>query len=159
MVEPVAVQEEGAESEHPLAYHPISSLLARPTILRPAVTGYPTLRIDRTGIWQLVAAEQSESAAARSALPGIEAADSVEPLEPSTNADPFQLPQQAWISPREWIRNPSWISVFLSGGDLEGLQEVYHIGTSEASTTRLLRQGPVQRSVWQSPQRALPEEY
>ena len=48
-VEPVAVQEEGAESEHPLAYHPISSVLARPTILRPAVTGYPTLRIDRTG--------------------------------------------------------------------------------------------------------------
>ena len=54
VVEPVAVQEEGAESEHPLAYHPISSVLARPTILRPAVTGYPTLRIDRTGIWQLV---------------------------------------------------------------------------------------------------------
>ena len=113
MVEPVAVQEEGAESERPLAYHPICSVLARPTILRPAVTGYPTLRIDRTGIWQLVAAEQSESAAARGALPGIEAADSVEPLEPSTNADPFQLPQQAWISPREWIRNPSWRSVFL----------------------------------------------
>ena len=64
-VGPVAVQEEGAESEHPLAYHPISSVLARPTILRAAVTGYPTLRIDRTGIWQLVAAEQSESAAAR----------------------------------------------------------------------------------------------
>ena len=84
--------------------------------LQPAVTGYPTLRIDRTGIWQLVAAEQSESAAARGAFPGIEAADSVEPLEPSTNADPFQLRQQAWISPREWIRNPSWISVFLSGG-------------------------------------------
>ena len=36
--EPVAVQEEGAESEHPLVYHPISSVLARPTILRPAVT-------------------------------------------------------------------------------------------------------------------------
>ena len=90
VVEPVAVQEEGALSEHPLAYHPISSVLARPTILRPAVTGYPTLRIDRTGIWQLVAAEQSESAAARGALPGVEAADSVEPLEPSTNADPFQ---------------------------------------------------------------------
>ena len=71
-------------------YHPISSVLARPTILRPAVT-------DRTGIWQLVAAEQSESAAARGALPGVEAADSVEPLEPSTNADPFQLPQQAWM--------------------------------------------------------------
>ena len=137
MVQPVAVQEEGAESEHPLAYHPISSVLARPTILRPAVTGYPTLRIDRTGIWQLVAAEQSESAAARGALPGIEAADSEEPLEPSTNADPFQLPQQAWISPREWIRNPSRISVFLSGGVPDGaseeLQEVYHIGTSEAS--------------------------
>ena len=132
-VEPAAVQEEGAESEHPLAYHPISSVLARPTILRPAVTGYPTLRIDRTGIWQLVAAEQSESAAARSALPGVEAADSVEPLEPSTDADPFQLPQQAWISPREWIRNPSWINVFMSGGVLEELQEVYHIGTSEAS--------------------------
>ena len=90
-VEPVAVHEEGAESEHPLAYHPISSVLARPTILRPAVTGYPTLRIDRAGIWQLVAAEQSESAAARGALPGVEAADSVEPLEPSTNADPFQI--------------------------------------------------------------------
>ena len=30
------------ESEHPLAYRPISSVLARPTILRPAVTGYPT---------------------------------------------------------------------------------------------------------------------
>ena len=116
-VEPVAVQQKkGAESEHPLAYHPISSVLARPTILRPAVTGYPTLRIDRTGIWQLVAAEQSESAAARGALPGAEAADSVEPLEPSTDADPFQLPQQAWISPRQWIRNPSWIRVFLSGG-------------------------------------------
>ena len=55
--------EEGAESEHPLAYHPISSVRARPTILRPAVTGYPTLRIDRTGIWQLVAAEQSALAA------------------------------------------------------------------------------------------------
>ena len=67
-VEPTAVQEEGAESEHPLAYHPISSVLARPTILWPAVTGYPTLRIDRTGIWQLVAAEQSESAAAAGAL-------------------------------------------------------------------------------------------
>ena len=133
-VEPVAVQqEEGAESEHPLAYHPISSVLARPTILRPAVTGYPTLRIDRTGIWQLVAAEQSESAAARGALPGAEAADSVEPLEPSTDADPFQLPQQAWVSPRQWIRNPSWIQVFLSGGVPEELQEVYHIGTSEAS--------------------------
>ena len=132
-VEPTAVQEEGAESEHPLAYHPISSVLARPTILRPAVTGYPTLRIDRTGIWQLVAAEQSESAAARGALPGAEAADSVEPLEPSTDADPFQLPQQAWISPRQWIRNPSWIQVFLSGGVPEELQEVYHIGTSEAS--------------------------
>ena len=133
-VEPVAVQqEEGAESEHPLAYHPISSVLARPTILRPAVTGYPTLRIDRTGIWQLVAAEQSESAAARGALPGAEAADSVEPLEPSTDADPFQLPQQACVSPRQWIRNPSWIQVFLSGGVPEELQEVYHIGTSEVS--------------------------
>ena len=130
-VEPVAVQqEEGAESEHPLAYHPISSVLARPTILRPAVTGYPTLRIDRTGIWQLVAAEQSESAAARGRLPGAEAADSVEPLEPSTDADPFQLPQQAWISPRQWIRNPSWIRVFLSGGVPEELQEVCHIGAS-----------------------------
>ena len=104
----IAVQEEGAESEHPLAYHPISSVLARPTILRPAVT-------DRTGIWQLVAAEQSESTAARGTLPGVEAADSVEPLEPSTSADPFQLPQQAWISARKWIRNPSWIN-FLSGG-------------------------------------------
>ena len=71
------------------------------------MTGYLTLRIDRTGIWQLVAAEQSESAAARGALPGVEAADSVEPLEPSTDADPFQLPQQAWVSPREWIRNPT----------------------------------------------------
>ena len=89
-------------------------MLARPTILRPAVTGYPTLRIDRTGIWQLVAPKPSESAAARGALPGPEAADSVEPLEPSTDADPFQLPQQAWVSPREWIRNPSWINVFLS---------------------------------------------
>ena len=38
-VEPTAVQEEG----DPLAYHPISSVLARPTILKPAVTGYPTL--------------------------------------------------------------------------------------------------------------------
>ena len=49
-VEPTAVQEEEAEREHPLAYHPISCVLARPTILRPAVTGYPTptLRIDRT---------------------------------------------------------------------------------------------------------------
>ena len=47
-VEPVAVQqEEGAESEHPLAYHPISSVLARPTILRPAVTGYPTLQVQK----------------------------------------------------------------------------------------------------------------
>ena len=36
--------------------------------------------------------EESESAAARGPLPGVEAADSVEPLEPSTNADPFQLP-------------------------------------------------------------------
>ena len=48
---PAAAQEEGAESEHPLAYHPISRVLTRPTMLRPAVTGYPTLRIDRTGIW------------------------------------------------------------------------------------------------------------
>ena len=95
-VEPTAVQEEGAESEHPLAYHPISSVLARPTILMPAVT-LPSLRIDRTGIWQ----------AARGALPGVEAAASVEPLEPSTDADPFQLPQAAWVSPREWIRNAS----------------------------------------------------
>ena len=28
-----------AESEHPLAYHPISRVLASPTILRPAISG------------------------------------------------------------------------------------------------------------------------
>ena len=97
-------------------------MLARPTILRPAVTGYLTLRIDHTGIWQLVAAEQSESAAARGALPGVEATDSVEPLEPSTDVDPFQLPQHRWVSPREWITNPSWINVFLSGESLKSFE-------------------------------------
>ena len=123
-------KEKGAESEHLLAYHPMFRVLARPTILRPAVTGYPTLRIDRTGIWQLVAAKQVESAAARV---GADASESVEPLEPSTDADPFQLPQQAWVSPREWIRNPAWINVFLTGGVPDELREVYNIGTSEPS--------------------------
>ena len=46
---------------------------------------------------------------------------------------PFQLPQAAWVSPREWIRNPSWINVFLSGRVPDELREVYNIGTSEPS--------------------------
>ena len=78
------MQQEGAESEHPLAYH--SSVLARPTILRPAVTGYPALRIDRTGDLATC-----RGRAIRGELPGVEAADSVEPFESSTDADPFQL--------------------------------------------------------------------
>ena len=67
-----AVSEKGApveqrsQPDHTLSHHPISSLLSRPTILRPAVAGFPILLVNRYGIWQLVAAEQHESAAARS---------------------------------------------------------------------------------------------
>ena len=43
---------------------PRPALSARnPLILTPAVSGYPTIRHDRAGVWQLVAAQQSGSAA------------------------------------------------------------------------------------------------
>ena len=54
------------------------SLLSRPTILRPATPGYPTIRIDEEGWWQKIAEREATeiwSAKARGPAPGAPRSD------------------------------------------------------------------------------------
>ena len=90
-----AVQNSPRLSALGLGMPPLSA--RNPIILTPAVPGYPTIRHDRAGVWQLVAAQQSGSAA-RGALssgsrtPPPKAED---PLPISEAVDPHKLPLAA----------------------------------------------------------------
>ena len=82
-----------------------------PLLLTPAVPGYPTIRHDRAGVWQLVAGQQSGSAArgalssgSRSPPAEIEA----EPLPISEAIDPHELPAAAWVDPEGWLETSGW---------------------------------------------------
>ena len=104
-----------------------------PLILTPAVPGYPTIRHDRAGVWQLVAAQQSGSAA-RGALssgsrsPPAEA--EAEPLPISEAIDPHELPAAAWVDPEGWLETSGWdTSAPDTSGQISG--EVFNLAEED----------------------------
>ena len=104
-----------------------------PLILTPAVPGYPTIRHDRAGVWQLVAAQQSGSAA-RGALssgsrsPPAEAA--AEPLPISEAIDFHELPAAAWVDPEGWLETLGWdTSAPDTSGQISG--EVFNLAEED----------------------------
>ena len=104
-----------------------------PLILTPAVPGYPTIRHDRAGVWQLVAAQQSGSAA-RGALssgsrsPPAEA--EAEPLPISEAIDFHELPSAAWVDPEGWLETSGWdTSAPDTSGQISG--EVFNLAEED----------------------------
>ena len=104
-----------------------------PLILTPAVPGYPTIRHDRAGVWQLVAAQQSGSAArgalsAGSRSPPAEA--EAEPLPISEAIDPHELPAAAWVDPEGWLETSGWdTSAPDTSGQISG--EVFNLAEED----------------------------
>ena len=79
-----------------------------PLVLRPRQPGYPPVRIDREGTWARIGGPLAQPEPVQPPAPGP-----AYPTFPHEAADPFSLPDSAWIDPATFARTHSTAGIRL----------------------------------------------